>query len=928
MSVIHALHHQNDKLLGYLNNTGNKLFWGDKHIESLDGEHHFEFKMPSNIEEAEYFDELSRILVPLEDGGFEEFIVYRTEVDMRNVKQVYAVAAYTDMNKDHLMHIGTYTGTLREIVAQALPSTEWVVNAVESNAIRTIHLANKEGVYKFLKRVASAFDREMRFRIETTGSRISVRYVDFVQKVGFDTKKEIEYGKDLLDIKKSVFNDRIVTALEGRGPDRDDGTWLTSYIFDEDAFQRWNRRGKHRVEEYVPESDRQEMTQDELDQYTRTELNKRIASIVEYEITAAAVEKLFPHEKVRIGDRVRVKNPEFSPPLYADARAIRVERSIVDPSKKTYVIGEVKTYSEEEIMTSFRALQRIYGVKLIKSETTPNGQPKTIWIKEDKLEPLKPSVPHTFNTETQMWEKFSPTSAAEIGGVVVGQQYNGVSITPEDGLGVTRTDGLVRTFVNATEGIYIETISDETGIYKKVFYADEFGNLTFGGIIRGSEIILGGEDNKDGTLRVLNAGGELSSELRAGYFGTEEARVGYLDAPNKLEYADLRGSTLEFWVASSTVEGVEPSDENSGTERWAAPLRTIQEAINRIPKSFDGFVNIILAYNQNFNEEVIIAGFFGNGRVTLTNDGGMNTINGKIIVQKSITACTLERLLVNSTDGYTALDLNSSIGTVTDCIINGAAGGTTTAILVGAGGSWEVRNTAMYNVDYGIRTTFGGNAYAVDCTGETSRYAFQAMGSSKIAGGGTAPTGAIGNTTEYLGGTVKGSWTFPTPPAPPTPTPVEITKKYSANSGSGTWRADFGGIWDTGSSYGNAVTQGKWSGYGPFTGALIFGSAPSADVTGKTIKRIRVQLTRLSGGVYAAQNVVIRPHLSTSRPGVNVSLQSTNYAAGIKVGETRWITLPASFHAGFQNGTFKGLGINGGSYVKLSKTARLEITYE
>ena len=478
MSIIHVLHHQSDKLLGYLNNSGNKLFWDDKHIEGLDGEHHFEFKMPADIEEAEYFDELSRILVPLEDGGFEEFIVYETEVNMRNVKQVYAMAAYTDMNKDHLMGIGTYNGTLREIVALALPSTEWVINTVESNAIRTIHLTNIEGVYKFLRRVASAFDMEMRFRIETSGSRISVRYVDFVQKVGLETKKEIEYGKDLIGITKRVFNDRIVTKLFGRGPDRDDGTFLTSEVFDEDAFQRWNRRGKHRVEEYVPESDRQEMTQEELDQYTRTELNKRIASIVEYEITAATVENLFPHEKVRLGDRVRVKNPEFSPPLYADARIIRVERSIVDKGSKVYTIGEVRTYTEEEVMRTFRSLQRLYGVKMIKGDVEPEGQAKTLWI--DTRTSI--DVPRTYNFTTNTWDKSAPTDAGEIGGVVVGEKYNGVEITPERGIEVTRDDFLVRTTVNATEGISIASRKNVTGDYLKQLYADTNGVLTLKGI--------------------------------------------------------------------------------------------------------------------------------------------------------------------------------------------------------------------------------------------------------------------------------------------------------------------------------------------------------------------------------------------------------------------------------------------------------------
>lgn len=927
MSKIIAIDPQTNTRLGELNNRGHRTFFFDEHIHQLVGEHSFTFSMDSHIKEAEFFSKRGRFLIPSERNGFHEFIIHKTQT-IDDEKTVIGTAAYTEMDTAYIIGPGTYTGTLEELASEVLQYTKYRLGVFQDIRIRSVVVEEHMGAYAFLRLLAKTFEVEIDVRIELSGTRFTGRYVDFLVRIGEEGVKEVVYGRDLISTNVIEHTGRIATRLIGIGPTRKDGTYLTSIVENEEAFQRWNDQNQHVTRVYVPESNDEEMTQERLDQLTETELNKRIAAVMEYEITAASIEQTFKGEKVTLGYSLFIKNPQFSPPLYASARVIGIKRSIVNPDLKTYTIGEVETFSEEDAKRTFRALQRLYGVKLIESDIPPPGQPKTVWIDTSIKSDTVLNVPHTFDFQTKTWKKFAPSSAAEIGGVVVGKQYNGVTMSPEFGLTIDRTDGLVKTEFNATRGIYIQSRPTDTGVFRDVFFVDEFGNLTFAGIIRGSEIILGGENNKDGTLSVYNGNGELSSELRGGYFGTEEARVGYIDAPNKLEYADLRGSTLEFFVASQPIDGIEPSDENSGTERWLAPLRTIQEAINRIPKSFDGLVNIILAYNHTFNEEVMIAGFFGNGRISLINDGGINTINGRIIVQKSITACTLERLRINSTDGYTALDLNSSIGTVKDCVINGAAGGTISAIRVGAGGFWEVINTAMYNINYGIRATYGGNVYALDCSGEANNFAFQAYSSAYIAGGGTAPTGLVGNTSEYHGGIVKGSWTFPTPEAPPAPTPKEITKTYSANSGSGTWRADFGGMWDSGSNYGNAVTQGVWSGYGPFTGALIFGSGPSTDVTGKTIKRIRLQITRLSGGVYAAQNVVIRPHGSTSRPSGNVSLLSLNYAAGIKVGETRWITLPSSFHAGFQNGSYKGLGINGGSYVKLSKTARLEITYE
>src|SRR5690606_23339561 len=143
-----------------------------------------------------------------------------------------------------------------------------------------------------------------------------------------------------------------------------------------------------------------------------------------------------------------------------------------DKKAKVYTIGEVITYTEDEIFATFRQLQKIYGVKLVEADIAPPGAPKTIWINTNKNGGNVPfNTPYTFNMETLEWDKFAPTSAAEIGGLVVGRQYNGVAITPEEGLVVTRTDELVRTTVSATDGISIENRTSKTGAFRKSLYA-------------------------------------------------------------------------------------------------------------------------------------------------------------------------------------------------------------------------------------------------------------------------------------------------------------------------------------------------------------------------------------------------------------------------------------------------------------------------
>lgn len=408
--IIHALHHQTDQLLGFLTNDGDKLFWDDQYVHDLSGEHIFNFTMSSKIAEAQYFDERARFLIPSEDVGFEEFIVFESHT-VDDEKYIFGNASYSDMEKQFILEAGKYTGTVKELAALVLPETEWQAGELEYSGIRTIELESAVGAYSFLKRIATAFDVELRFRVETQGNTIAGRFVDVLERIGLDDKKEIVLGKDLISIEKKVNSERIVTALYCIGPEREDGTRLTAIVQDEDAYQRWNRNGKHLVAIYEPQSSNQEMTPEQLQQYGRTELEKRIASIVDYIITAASLETLYPHEKVRIGDKLRIKDPEFSPPLYADARAIRIERSLTDVAAKTYKIGEVVTYTEDEIMATFRLLQKFYGTRVIKSSTPPPGDPKIIWIKTDEGSDFE--IAHTWNGSE--WIAITPTRADQIG---------------------------------------------------------------------------------------------------------------------------------------------------------------------------------------------------------------------------------------------------------------------------------------------------------------------------------------------------------------------------------------------------------------------------------------------------------------------------------------------------------------------------------
>ncbi|RAZ73635.1 phage tail spike protein [Planococcus halotolerans] len=417
MTIIHILNHQTGELIGHLDSESDKFFWDAKHVHGLDGEHSQQLTMPADLEEAALLEGRTRFLIPLEDGGFEEFIHFESDTQMEDEKTIYGTPYYKEMDKKYILPPGKYIGTAKELADLVLPFVKFEVGVVEDINKRTITIDRHVGAYSFLEKISSAFNLEMQFRLTTAGSRITGRFADFFKRIGADTRKEIELGKDLLAINKKEHATRIVTGLFCIGPEREDGTMLTTTIFDDDAFQRWNEDGEHIVDIYEPESTEQDMTLAQLQQYGRTELNKRIASVYEYTVTAASLEELFPHEKVRLGDGVRLKNPEFSPPLYADARVIRIERSLTDPDAKTYDIGEIVTYDEDEILQSFRRLQQQHNMRVIRSTEKPLGSSNKIWVQIAPAANGKPAmeVPHVWSTQLNDWVKVAPTTAAEIG---------------------------------------------------------------------------------------------------------------------------------------------------------------------------------------------------------------------------------------------------------------------------------------------------------------------------------------------------------------------------------------------------------------------------------------------------------------------------------------------------------------------------------
>ncbi|WP_427036651.1 phage tail spike protein [Cytobacillus pseudoceanisediminis] len=406
--MIHILHHQRDEIIGWVDEVIE-----DSHVQAIkNNEETYEFTISAIQRDADKIKSRTRLLIPNEDGDFREFVVdYTQDRAIPMEKDIVAYGSFVDLQKLKVVNPQVLDGqTVRTAASTVLGGLPWQVGITDHSEVNTWSIEKHLDAYSALKEIASLFEMELRFRVTVDGDIVTGRYVDFIERQGINRGKEIVLGKDLTGITRRVLADRIVTSLHCIGPEREDGTRLEVTVTDDAAYQNWNWLGKHLVQVFEPESNNKDMTAEMLTQLGKEELQKRITAAVEYEVDAVSLEHIFgyEHEITRLGDTARVKDEQFNPPLYLDSRIIYVERSVFDETQKEYKLGEVIEYTEDEVMATWRELQSLYALKIVKSNTAPEGNSNIIWIDTSQV----PNISRTWNGTA--WVKSTPTRANEI----------------------------------------------------------------------------------------------------------------------------------------------------------------------------------------------------------------------------------------------------------------------------------------------------------------------------------------------------------------------------------------------------------------------------------------------------------------------------------------------------------------------------------
>lgn len=388
---------------------------------------------------AEHFKKRNRVIIQDKNGIYREFIIVRVEDEGQYVTIECNASYLHDIDSAKPILAGKYEKTtVNDKLSEVLRDTGWTVGDCDFAGIRTMSWTSAQTPYEMIKLIETNHSLKASYETVISGNEVVDRKVNMREPVSLFKGKEILYGKDLVEMKRTIDFSEVKTALLALGPENDKGQRISTVVVDDEAQEQFNLPQRYIWGLYEPETEDDNMTLQRLTTLATTELNKRKSASISYEITVVDLEREYPHEVVRYGDLVRIKNSDFTPSLYAESEVIGFTHDLIS-GDCTYTFGRIVEYKEDDLLKYFRSkldyfnqklndnitnvntivqdtldteLQH-YEKKIIKSDTPPtNAVNDVFW-----LDTSNPNVPILKRYWEGQWIKASVDDAEDIGGI-------------------------------------------------------------------------------------------------------------------------------------------------------------------------------------------------------------------------------------------------------------------------------------------------------------------------------------------------------------------------------------------------------------------------------------------------------------------------------------------------------------------------------
>jgi phage minor structural protein len=401
-------------------------YFDDTHTENLEsGVNTYEFTIPSTHENSNIVEVNGFIIVRDLDGNHLLFTIKQIEEvrgDEGHFKHVYCeLTAIDDLLGYAVRPIKLNSQTLESALNYVLAETDYELGQVDFLGSEDFDFSDYITVLEAVRTIAERFGAEIYFTVELTGTTVTKKLLHAVERRGQNTGKRFEYSKDLADVKRIEDSTRVVTALIGVGKGDSSGKRITlanyvpdaslnvpsyikkdyavDYIEHTEAFERWNRNGRHIFGIFI---DDEAENQYELFKSTMAELERLATPLLNYEMNVVSLERLTGYEanKVRIGDTIVVKDTTFNPVLVVEARVIELKRSYTDPTKDVVVLGE---YRPIQISIPQTVIEIQKKISLNEEKWNEGGlsEDEVSAIVETRVQPVEQTANDALNTANE-----------------------------------------------------------------------------------------------------------------------------------------------------------------------------------------------------------------------------------------------------------------------------------------------------------------------------------------------------------------------------------------------------------------------------------------------------------------------------------------------------------------------------------------------
>ncbi|WP_105967197.1 phage tail spike protein [Staphylococcus chromogenes] len=404
------------------------------------------------------FKERNRVIFLDSRNEPREFIINRIEQDSTSkysliecnasyLEDIATAAPYPPQKLEKM----TTTQALRDV----LKDTGWKVSDdTEYNGTRTTSWTSYQSRFDVLKQLTTTYKMVIDFHIDLDSRKVKSRYVSLKEPKPLFKGKEIVRGKDLLGLKRTVDVSEVRTALICLGPEKENGERIKLIVQDDEAQKQFGLPTRYIWDIYEPESEDENMTEQRLRTLGTTQLNKVKSAAVSYEVTSLDIKKAYPHEIIRLGDIVRVKDRDFNPALYVEGEVISETYNPLT-NVSVYSFGNYVEYKESDLRAEFT--KKLDAIRQKLNDGLTNVNTIVADVVEGKLEYferkiLKGSEPPENPVNDMLWLDTSNPDVAVLRRYWEEQWINATAESAEDIGAITREKALyselTNTFVN------------------------------------------------------------------------------------------------------------------------------------------------------------------------------------------------------------------------------------------------------------------------------------------------------------------------------------------------------------------------------------------------------------------------------------------------------------------------------------------------